>query len=251
MFNQILPIIFTPLFSVVILLLSASISNSKAALKAAAFILIIFSLGVTSDFLWYLAEKPWKSLPINEVSKGDAIVVLSGSMSFAQNHPSNLTWNSPDRFFAGIKLLKEKIAPKLIFSAGPGYNNSKVLEGKFYLEKSIELGLPEDNIYTTKPVINTQHEAKIIHKLSQNLALKKPTKVILVTSAFHMTRAKNLFEKEGLEVIPYPVNFQNRNINDNFSFDNLSNWIPNARNLASSSKIMRELLATAYYKLLR
>ena len=104
MLNQILPIIFTPLFSVIILLLSAITSNSKS-FKAAAFILFIFSVGVTSDFLWYLAEKPWKSLLINEVSKGDVIVAVN---EFYQNHPSNLTWNNPDRFFVGIELLEKK-----------------------------------------------------------------------------------------------------------------------------------------------
>ena len=125
------------------------------------------------------------------------------------------------------------MAPKLIFSALDN-KNSKILEGKFYLEKSIELGLLED-IYTTKPVINTHHEAKIIHKLSENLDLKKPTKVILVTSAFHMTRAVDLLKRR-IRSNSHPVNFQNRHINDNFSFQNLSNWIPNSRNLASSSK---------------
>ena len=249
MFTKILPIIFTPLMSVVILLITSINSNSKITLKAGTLLLIIFSLGITSDFLWFLAEKPWKRIQFFEIEKGDAIVVLSGSMSVSQSQPNNWDSNNAERFFAGIELLKEKVAPNLIFSAGPIYKNSEILEGVFYLEKAISLGLPQENIFITKPVINTAQEAKFISSLTKDLDLPKPAKIILVTSAFHMSRAKNLFEKEHLEVIPYPVNFQNREIKHYFSLQNIYNWIPTARNLASSSRIIREFLAIIYYKM--
>ena len=33
---------------------------------------------------------------------------------------------------------------------------------------------------------------------------------IIITSAFHMPRAKTIFENEGLVVVPFPVNFRKR-----------------------------------------
>jgi uncharacterized SAM-binding protein YcdF (DUF218 family) len=32
--------------------------------------------------------------------------------------------------------------------------------------------------------------------------------IILVTSAYHMQRSKYLFEKQGFDVMPYPVDFK-------------------------------------------
>ena len=38
--------------------------------------------------------------------------------------------------------------------------------------------------------------------------LPKNSKVILVTSAFHMPRAQKVFQNQNLKVIPYPVDFR-------------------------------------------
>ena len=81
-------------------------------------------------------------------------------------------------------------------------------EGDIYINEAISKGIPKENLFTTYPVTNTLQEAKAIKKLLVNEILSSKKKIILVTSAFHMKRAKKVFEREGISVQPYPVDFK-------------------------------------------
>ena len=104
------------------------------------------------------------------------------------------------------------------------------------------MGIPLSSILSTKSVNNTYQEAKEIKELikKNNLPIKK--EIILVTSAFHMKRAKKIFEREGFKVQPFPVDFKR---NSRLSYQSIINpyfWFPNADALASSSKVLREIM---------
>ena len=62
------------------------------------------------------------------------------------------------------------------------------------------MGVLEENIIVTKDVLNTYDESLAVSEV-----LGENKTVILVTSAFHMKRAKLLFEKQNLKIIPYKV----------------------------------------------
>jgi uncharacterized SAM-binding protein YcdF (DUF218 family) len=68
--------------------------------------------------------------------------------------------------------------------------------------------------------------------------------VILVTSAFHMTRARALFEQQGLRVIEYPVDFR-----VGASGNAPTDYFPSAGALRNSDEAIREWLGQAYYAL--
>ena len=62
-----------------------------------------------------------------------------------------------------------------------------------------------------------------------------------------MQRAKNIFERRGFKVTPFPVDFKSIQI-DNFSLiKSPLTWIPSARSLHISSICIRELIARSYY----
>ena len=89
----------------------------------------------------------------------------------------------------------------------------------------------------TKKVQNTYEEANVISQL-----INKKSKIILVTSAFHMNRAKFLFNKSGFNVFPYPVDFKFKN-----NKITILNFIPSADSLNRSSFVIREFLGRIYY----
>jgi uncharacterized SAM-binding protein YcdF (DUF218 family) len=91
----------------------------------------------------------------------------------------------------------------------------------------------------TANVENTAQEATAVADL-----LREHKTVILVTSAFHMTRAQMLFEKAGLTVFPYPVDFRRAEI----SLSPMS-FLPNAGALDGTDGVIREILGTLFYKL--
>ena len=70
------------------------------------------------------------------------------------------------------------------------------------------MGISKKDLFTTYPVTNTLQEAKAIKKLLDIEIPLRQKKLILVTSAFHMKRAKKVFEREGITVLPYPVDFK-------------------------------------------
>ena len=68
-------------------------------------------------------------------------------------------------------------------------------------------------------------------------------KIILVTSAFHMPRAQRLFENEGLEVVPYPVDFKSLTA-DSITF---MDYLPHSRSLAKTELSLWEFMGRLYY----
>ena len=109
------------------------------------------------------------------------------------------------------------------------------------------MGIPKDDLFTTYPVNNTLQEAKAIKKLlNDELPPLIQNRIILVTSAFHMKRAKKVFESEGIIVQPYPVDFKS---NKSFfsSLRNPLNWMPSSSSLNKSSSAIREIIGRFVY----
>ena len=72
-------------------------------------------------------------------------------------------------------------------------------------------------------------------------------RIILVTSAFHMPRAKMLFERQGFEVEPFPVDFR---VSDRQRINILS-FLPKAEYLEDSEIAIREGMGILYYSVIK
>ena len=89
-------------------------------------------------------------------------------------------------------------------------------------------------------MLNTSDESYAVKDLIGN----KKT-IILVTSAFHMSRAKSLFEKQGHIVIPYKVDFKNP---PKFSW-HFIDFIASSQSLRKTEIALREILGRFYYSI--
>ncbi len=68
-----------------------------------------------------------------------------------------------------------------------------------------KLGIPDSLILTESNSRNTDENATFSKKVLAANRLKPP--YLLVTSAFHMRRSKMIFNKKGIEVIPYSCGY--------------------------------------------
>ena len=233
---------------IVLTLLLVFIFRKKVKFIYSAFIfLIIFSNGLFADILWRLLEHPWKRLDYSLVAPSDGIVVLSGGRHLPPGNTKIIEWYDPDRFLAGIDLYKANKSNRLIFTGGINPLTSDLPpEGDIYIKEAISMGLPKEDLFTTYPVNNTLQEAKAIKKLLNNELPLIQNRIILVTSAFHMKRAKKVFESEGISVQPYPVDFQS---NKSFisSLRNPLKWMPSSSSLNKSSSGIREIIGRFIY----
>ena len=247
-FSKFLPLLILPLGLSIILLILYKFYKSKKFLYLALFLLLFLSNGITSGILWKYLEAPWQRLSPTEVQKADAIVVLSGGGIHQISRGSKLyEWNDPDRYFAGLSLYTHKKSNNLIFTGGFNpLENNLIFEGNFYMKEAIQSGVPKENIYVTQPVKNTIEEVYEINKLLKNKINIREPKVLLVTSAFHMSRASNIFKKNGTKVIEFPVDFKSKDISFRF-FINPLNWIPNSSELTFSSIAIREIIGRIIY----
>ena len=69
----------------------------------------------------------------------------------------------------------------------------------------------------------------------------KAPRILLVTSAYHMSRAEMLFRLAGLEVIPFPVDFQIKLGITPRSF------IPSGETLKQTDAALKEIYGRVYY----
>jgi len=70
------------------------------------------------------------------------------------------------------------------------------------------------------------------------------TRVLLVTSAFHMPRARQLFEDAGLAVTTFPVDFAHSDAGGVGVLD----FLPSAGALGETQTAMREMYGRLYYR---
>ena len=150
-----------------------------------------------------------------------------------------IEWGDPDRFFGGMALFKAGKAQRLIFTGGKmPCDKAKKTEGEVLKEYAISNGIPSEKIFVTKDVENTADEAVAVKEL-----ISPSKKIILVTSAYHMYRAKKLFEKQGFIVIPFKVDYKlerNKEIN-------ILEFLPSAEYLKITEIGFRELVGRFYY----
>jgi len=184
-------------------------------------------------------EHPYHPIPISSIKENDAIVVLSGMVSkVGNNKHSTYEFNDPDRFFAGIDLIKQSKSDKLIFTASQlPWTVNGLPEGYILKKKAVSLGIPGEIIVTEK-VKNTYEESIAVTKLIPN-----NTSIILVTSAYHMDRSKYLFEKQGFKVTPYPVDFKTY-----IQKQTIMSFLPKLEALKQTSLFIRENIGRLYYK---
>ena len=238
--HKILPTFVLPIMLFIIVILIGLIKNKKKLIYIAIGVLYILSTPIFSNNFFKLVEGRESRNPISAIDSADAIVVLSGMLEINEvGDSTNIEWGDPDRFFGGIASFKAGKAQKLVFTGGKmPWDKAKKTEGDVLKEYAISNGIPAEKIFVTKDVVNTAEEAVAVKEL-----ISPSKKIILVTSAYHMYRAKRLFEKQGFIVIPYKVDFKTIENNQVIFMD----FLPSAGNLGLTETGMREVIGRLFY----
>jgi uncharacterized SAM-binding protein YcdF (DUF218 family) len=238
--HKILPILVLPLMLVIIVILIGLIKNKKRFIYIAIGVLYIISTPIFSNNFFKLVEGSEYRKPISAIDSADAIVVLSGMLEINEVGDSTyVEWGDPDRFFGGIALFKAGKAQKLVFTGGKmPWDKVNKTEGEVLKGYAISNGIPSEKIFVTKDVENTADEAVAVKEL-----ISPSKRIIIVTSAYHMYRAKRLFEKEGIEVIPFKVDYK---VSENSGL-NILDFLPSADNIQITETGIREILGRLFY----
>jgi len=238
--HKILPIFVLPIMLFIIVILIGLIKNKKKPIYIAVGILYIISTPIFSNNFFKLVEGNEYRKPISTIDSADAIVILSGMLGINEVGDSTyVEWGDPDRFFGGVALFKAGKAQKLIFTGGKmPWNKAKKTEGEVLKDYAISNGIPSEKIFVTKDVENTEEEAVAVKEF-----IGTNKQIILVTSAYHMYRAKRLFEKQEIEVIPYKVDNKVSRNNEIVIMD----FLPDAESLKLTETGFKEIIRSNFY----
>lgn len=168
--------------------------------------------------------------------KADAIVLLGGSMGIETNLSSYAEmWPSADRVWQTARLYNAGKAPMVIATGDGAIDTTLPLLKDF--------SLPSE-IVSFHDARNTEEEAKLVEKMGYK-------KILLVTSAWHMKRARMMFKKYApdVEVVCAPADFENSIVAARpFSFG----WfLPDPGVFMGNSVALHEWVGIVGYKLFR
>lgn len=196
--------------------------------------LALWSLPPASNWLVSQVEQEFPFQPLSGLPSAPAMVVLGGGIHPSRSAvtPPNLE-SSADRVWYAAQLYHAGKAPLMVLSGGSDPITSVGTEADAMRELLLDLGVPDSALLLEGKSRTTRENAIYSAELLRSRGIRR---VLLVTSALHMHRAKKLFEQQGIEVDPAPTDHEARP---------LSSWqlvLPDAGALEGSGHAIKELV---------
>jgi uncharacterized SAM-binding protein YcdF (DUF218 family) len=245
--SKILTFIINPLVWIFILLIISWRTKSETR-KRRTFIgaLIILYLSCNSFVVdECMRALEYTSPDLQKTEKFDYAVVLGGMISYDPRQDKPQFSRGSDRILQTLSLLKSKQVKRIIISGGsgsiefPDQKESDIL--KKYL---LGIGIPDSSIIVENQSRNTRENALYTKKITDSL--KVNSKVLFVTSSFHMRRALGCFNKAGLTNLrPWPADRYSGL--RKFGIDHC--FIPNPEAMQTFYLFIHELVGLITYKI--
>lgn len=206
------------------LLKTKSAKRRKLCILASMCILLFFSSELVLNKILIAWEEEPMSIEKIEGSY-DFAIVLTGSLG---------------RIKPAIELYERNKVKNICIIGHPGYTD--------FVSHLIKSGIPEENIFVENKSKNTYKSALNFPKFFASIS---PTflgsnKIIMITSALHMKRAKLCFEKQNIKFDTYATQYLSYR-NTPFSAMDL---LPTGRAIAKWEKLLKEWVGILTYKLM-
>ena len=242
--SKLLAFLIKPIIWVFILLIGALIFKTKRRklLIYTASVFWVFSNGFLADE----AARVWETSPksISSLTYNYKYGIVLGGYSYYNNAIEHIDLNdSGDRLISAIELYKLGKIDKIIISGGNGdLINNGMKESEWSKKILINMGIESKDILLENSSRNTMENAQntailVKRDISQRL--------LLITSANHMKRAKFCFNKNNFTIDCYPTDCTIPDIT--LSFDYL--FIPNTDALEKWESLFHEWIGYIVYRI--
>jgi uncharacterized SAM-binding protein YcdF (DUF218 family) len=112
------------------------------------------------------------------------------------------------------------------------------------------LGVPDSAILQDPTSLNTYQNAVNVRQIIKERGIGR---VLLVTSAMHMPRSLQIFQRQGIKAIPAPTDFlitqQELKEPNSSAQATLLNLLPDADRLRMTTRAIKEYIGTIIYRL--
>ncbi len=191
----------------------------------------------TSEVFLRVLEDAVPKVNLTQMSEKDfsGIIILGGAIEggeIAVDRGEISIYSSAERVTKGFELIRQYPQLPFIFSGFSGRLSPKGMsEADAFKQLIAEQGLPEKFAHYENQSRNTYENVLFMKSMILEFgaqgtnSAQKPW--LLITSASHMYRSLKIFQKQGIEVIPIPVDYQTGNSLrwDKFDLeDGAQNW---------------------------
>ncbi|MCC5887506.1 MAG: YdcF family protein [Gammaproteobacteria bacterium] len=200
----------------------------------ALLLLLLASWGPVADGLLGTLEGRYEPvLDARSVPAVSHVVVLGSGYRANPDLPitSQLGDSAVIRLVEGVRLWRQVPHARLVLTGGNVFERESVARG--YSRLAVALGVDALSMDVLEMPIDTAEEAYAVRDLAGREA-----RILLVTSASHMDRARRHFERAGLDVIPAPTRHKSLG-EDRSRFDY---WVPSASHLRKTERALYEYL---------
>lgn len=194
----------------------------------------------------------WQHLPPKTLPTADAIVLLGGATKSAfPPRPGVDLSESGDRVLYAGQLYREGKAPVVISSGGRiAWRGGGPPESEDMAQILQTLGVPSSAILQDPTSLNTYQNAINVHEILKERGINR---VLLVTSAMHMPRSLQIFQRQGIDAIPAPTDFlvSEQEIEEPNSSAQavLLSLLPDSDRLDRTTKALKEYIGMVIYRL--
>lgn len=199
-------------------MIMAVLSKSDKKKKFYSISGLLFLLFFTNPLIINQLMKKWEypETRKDELPLVKSAIVLGGILDETNTDSDLYKFNDhSERLLESLVMLNEGLIRNIIISGGSGsVLNKKDIESKHLSQFSNDLGIKKSKIKIDSVSRNTFENAIEVSKILEKEGLKDQP-ILLVTSAYHMRRAMMCFEKQGINCIPFPVDYCTSNITIN------------------------------------
>lgn len=222
------------------------VTTSVWLVKMILVLIWVMSCGVTTRFVGASLEQEWsregqRHGEYADLPTADAIVVLGGGMGLHPKCKAPEMFGAADRVWQGARLYKAGKAPLVVLS-GHGVKESTIPLLR-------DFGVPEDVVRMFPSARNTEEESKLTYASLHSENRDVRPRILLVTSAWHMSRAKLLFDRAGFDVVPAPTDFEMSYVLERPV--SVEDFFPSSEVLTRNSYAIKEWIGNIGYRLLR
>lgn len=248
--SKLCPIFIYPLgLSLALLLLAIFFFNQWKRLAYTFFVLAFLLLWCSSTPILsgWIVESLEKQTPVRSldaVPEGEAIIVLGGgTLKIGPDGESIVPGGVFARLDYGIRLFKQGKAPLLVLVGGQipwQVKSGCPSEAELMARFASQYGISRVSMLIEGKSRNTRENALFTRQLSAQGNIKR---ILLVTSALHMPRAKTCFEKEGFLVVSAPTDY----IKQFYHKLTILDLLPDADALERTTRALKEYIGMGWY----
>lgn len=242
--SKLMAYLLSPLFWVVVLVLTSLLWAKKRRIMVCVSLGLLLLLG--NPYLFRVVIRAWEPplLPIPSIADTNkVVVVLGGYCSYHEVSGRTRFHQSGDRLMQSLLVVKKNNLRRILLSGGTAnLVNKERGESAVVKEYLEEAGISHAELLIDSVSRNTHENAVQAALIMDSLKLKK--EIVLVTSSWHLYRARKCFEKQGFDVIcigcDSMAGVEKPGLNEYF--------LPSAGTLSAWEMLIREWIGVAMYQ---